>query len=137
MTMMLRRELLLRAGCVGLLGALAVLGRHAQAAGQQFPDVVDVHIRASGGGLFDLDVTVSSPYDSPERYADAFRATSEDGSVVYGVRTLLHDHAGEQPFTRDLHGVQIPAGVRSIRVQARDKTHGWGGGTRLVALPGR
>ena len=38
---------------------------------------------------FDLDVTVSSPYDTPQRYADAFRATSEDGAVVYGVRAAV------------------------------------------------
>ena len=135
--MMQRRTWLLHVSCVGILGSWAVLGRLAQAAEQEFADVVDVRIRARGTGTFDLDVTVSSPYDSPQRYADAFRATSEDGAVIYGVRLLLHDHAGEQPFTRDLYGVQIPAGVRRIRVQARDKTHGWGGTTRLVELPGR
>ena len=136
--MMLRRTWLMRVGGgVALLGSWAVLGRGAQAAGQQFPDVLEVRVRARGAGTFDLDVTVSSPYDSAQRYADAFRATSEDGAVVYGVRPLLHDHAGEQPFTRDLYGVDVPAGVRRIRVQARDKTHGWGGGTRLVELPGR
>lgn len=135
--MMLRRRWLLRVGVMGLWGSWAVPGRGAQAAGQKFPDVVDVRIRARGTDTFDLDVTVSSPYDSAQRYADAFRATSEDGAEVYGVRPLLHDHAGEQPFTRDLYGVRVPAGVRRIRVQARDKTHGWGGNTRLVELPGR
>ena len=134
---MLRRDCLLRVGGVGLLGCGAWLGRNAQAQEQQFPDVVNVRIKARGSNRFDLDVTVSSPYDTPQRYADAFRATSEDGAVVYGVRELLHDHAGEQPFTRDLYGVQIPLGVRQIRVQARDRQHGWGGGTRMVAVPGR
>lgn len=133
---MLRRDWLWRVCGVGLLGGGAWLGRSAQAQEQRFPDVVGVRIKARGGNRFDLDVTVSSPYDTPQRYADAFRATSEDGAVVYGVRELLHDHAGEQPFTRDLYGVQIPAGVRQIRVQARDKQHGWGGATRMVVLPG-
>ena len=50
---------------------------------------------------------------------------------------LLHDHADEQPFTRDLHGVTIPVGVRTVRVQGRDKTFGYGGKTVDVALPGR
>ncbi len=137
--MMLRRNWLLRLGTAGLLGCGFWLGRsvQAQSQGQRFPDVVNVRIRARGSSSFDLDVTVSSPYDTPQRYADAFRATSEDGAVVYGIRELLHDHAGEQPFTRDLYGVQIPAGVRQIRVEARDRLYGWGGATRVVALPGR
>ncbi|QCB45080.1 hypothetical protein [Hydrogenophaga sp. PAMC20947] len=135
--MMLRRAWMLRVGGVGLWGCVAALGRSAWAEEQRFPDVVGVRIRAKGPSTFDLDVTVSSPYDTPQRYADAFRATSEDGAVEYGVRPLAHDHAGEQPFTRDLRGLQIPLGVRKIRVQARDLQHGWGGGTRVVALPGR
>ena len=116
--MLLGRNGFLRMAGVGALGVLGWTAR-------------------SAWTRFDLDVTVSSPYDTPQRYADAFRATSEDGAVVYGVRELLHDHAGEQPFTRDLHGLEIPAGVRRIRVQARDRQHGWGGGTRVVSLPGR
>ena len=135
--MLLRRSGFLRMAGVGALGVLGWTTQSAWAQVQRFPDVVDVRVRARGPTRFDLDVTVSSPYDTPQRYADAFRATSEDGAVVYGVRELLHDHAGEQPFTRDLHGLEIPAGVRRIRVQARDRQHGWGGSTRVVSLPGR
>lgn len=51
--------------------------------------------------------------------------------------TRLHDHAGEQPFTRDLYGVRIPRGVRAVTVQARDQKYGYGGKTVEVALPGR
>lgn len=103
---------------------------------QKFPDVVAVKARPSGHGRFDFDVTVSSPYDTPQRYADAFRVSSRDGSV-FGERRLLHHHADEQPFTRDLHGLVVPAGVRSIVVQARDSQFGYGGKTVEVLLPGR
>lgn len=103
---------------------------------QKFPDVVAVKVRPSGPGRFDFDVTVASPYDTPQRYADAFRVSGRDGSV-YGERKLLHDHADEQPFTRDLYGVAVPAGVRVIVVQARDRVFGYGGRTVEVALPGR
>jgi hypothetical protein len=112
---------------------------HAQtpaAALQKHPDVVAVKVRAGTAGRFDFDVTVSSPYDAPDRYADAFRVSSKDGRV-YGERKLLHDHAGEQPFTRDLYGVAVPAGVRVVVVQARDSRFGYGGKTMDVALPGR
>lgn len=102
---------------------------------QKYPDVVAVEVRAAGLGRFDFDVTVSSPYDSPARYADAFRVSARDGTV-FGERRLLHDHAGEQPFTRDLHGVSIPAGVQSVVVQARDSRFGYGGKSAVVMLPG-
>ncbi len=106
------------------------------AAEQRFPDVVDVRVQARAGERFDFDVTVSSPYDTPQRYADAFRVTDAAGKV-YGERKLLHDHANEQPFTRDLYGVLVPRGVRTVVVQARDRKHGYGGKTVRVTLPGR
>ena len=103
---------------------------------QKFPDIVAAKVAARGPALFDFDITVSSPYDTAERYADAFRVVGKDDKI-YGERILLHDHAGEQPFTRDLHGVTIPAGMRIVIVQGRDRKHGWGGKTLEVALPGR
>jgi hypothetical protein len=108
----------------------------AEAAEQQYPDVVGVKVKARGQNIFDFDVTVSSPYDTAQRYADAIRAISKDGAV-FGVRKLLHDHASEQPFTRDLYGVVVPAGVRKVVIQARDQKYGYGGTTVEVDLPGR
>lgn len=108
----------------------------AEAALQKFPDVVEVKVRASGADRFDFDATLSSPYDSPQRYADAFRVLGRDGQV-FGERVLLHDHANEQPFTRDLYGVSIPGRVRVVVVQARDQKYGYGGKTVEIALPGR
>lgn len=106
------------------------------AAEQRYPDVVAVKVHARAPDRFDFDVTVSSPYDTPQRYADAFRVTGKDGKV-YGERILLHDHADEQPFMRDLYGVTIPAGVKAVTVQARDQKYGYGGKTVEVPLPGR
>jgi hypothetical protein len=102
---------------------------------QQFPDVIAVDVRADGE-RFDFDVTLSSPYDTPQRYADAFRVLGSDG-VVFGERVLLHDHQFEQPFTRDLYDVAIPLGITSVIVQGRDQRFGYGGITMTVGLPGR
>jgi hypothetical protein len=85
---------------------------------------------------FDFDVTIASPCDTPQRYADAFRAMTKEGRVL-GERILRHDHAGEQPFTRDLYGVRIPRTVRVVIIQARNRKHGYGGRTVDDALPGR
>jgi hypothetical protein len=103
---------------------------------QQHPDIIAVNVRARAADTFDFDVTVSSPYDTRERYADAFRVMHADGTV-YGERALLHDHADEQPFTRDLYGIKIPRTVRSVIVQGRDQRAGYGGKTFTVQLPGR
>ncbi len=103
---------------------------------QQFPDVVSVEVHARGDNQFDFDVTVSSPYDTPQRYADAFHVMGPDGKI-FGERKLLHDHAGEQPFTRDLYGVEIPPGIKKVTVQARDKKYGYGGKTADANLPDR
>ncbi len=122
-----------------LLLAAAVAHAQAQRAGipeQRYPDVIAVRVQVRGADTFDFDVTVSSPYDTPQRYADGFRVVGTDGKV-YGERKLLHDHADEQAFTRDLYGVKIPPGVRTVVVQARDQKYGYGGKTVEAALPER
>lgn len=101
---------------------------------QEYPDVIAVEVERDADGTFTFEVTISSPYDSPERYADAWRVKGEDGDV-YGTRELLHDHATEQPFTRSLRGVEIPDDVNIVIVEARDLANGWGGETIEVALP--
>jgi hypothetical protein len=121
----------------GLGCALAAfISLPADADADKFPSVVNVKVQARQGDTFDFDVTVSSPYDSAQRYADGFRVLALDGKVL-GERKLWHDHAGEQPFTRDLYGVAVPAGQRSVVVEARDQKYGYGGKRVEVSLPGR
>jgi hypothetical protein len=103
---------------------------------QRFPDIVSVKVRAAGPITFDFDVTVSSPYDTPGRYADGFRVVLLNGEVL-GERKLLHDHQSEQPFTRDLHAVKIPSSIKIVVVQGRDQKYGYGGKSVQVQLPGR
>ena len=89
-----------------------------------------------GDGTYDVFVTLSSPYDTPQRYADGWQTLDPDGNVL-GTHTLLHDHAAEQPFTRVQRGVTIPAGIESVTVQGRDQANGFGGLTLTVAVPDR
>lgn len=103
---------------------------------QKNPDVLRATVSQRGLDTFDFDVTVSSPYDTPQRYADAFSVTDKDGKI-YGERILVHDHAGEQPFTRDLYHVSIPAAVKQVVIQARDMKFGYGGKSFEICLPGR
>lgn len=123
---------LIAAACVAVAAPVAAV----DVVNQKHPDVLAAKVRPSGPDTFDFDVTVSSPYDTPQRYADAFRVMGKDGAV-YGERILLHDHADEQPFTRDLYGVKIPRAVRVVVIQARDQRFGYGGKSIEVLLPGR
>ena len=61
-----------------------------------------------------------------EHYADAFDVRLPDGTVL-GPRVFHHPHETEQPFTRSLSGVRVPAGVNMMIVRAHDKVHGHGG----------
>jgi hypothetical protein len=92
-----------------------------------FPDVIAVE-SDDDDGSWTFSVTISSPYDSAEQYADAWRVLGPDGTE-YGFRLLTHDHAGEQPFTRSQRGITIPDDVDVVTVEARDLLNGWGGGT--------
>ncbi|NNE11459.1 MAG: hypothetical protein HKN41_04355 [Ilumatobacter sp.] len=99
---------------------------------EQFPDVLAVE-PTFDGETWRFAVTISSPYDSPERYADGWRVVGPDGAV-HGEHTLAHDHANEQPFTRTQTGVVIPPDVASVVIEGRDQVSGYGGATVTVDL---
>jgi hypothetical protein len=102
--------------------------------GSRFPDVVDATASYDeAAGTWSFSVTISSPYDSPERYADGWRVTTTDGTVL-GTHTLLHDHAAEQPFTRTQTGVEIPDDVDTVTIEGRDQANGFGGATVTITL---
>lgn len=103
------------------------------AADELFPDVLAATATQAADGSWTVAATISSPYDSPSRYADAFRVLTSDGEEL-GVRILTHDHASEQPFTRSLNSVQIPESLRAIVVEGRDQQSGWGGATVELVL---
>jgi hypothetical protein len=113
---------------------LTILLLAAQGALAGEADVVDVKVRRNSGGTYDFDVTVKSVDKGWNHYADAFEVLAPDGRVL-GRRVLFHPHETEQPFTRDLYGVTIPAGVTRVTVRARHKPEGYGGETMSVPLP--
>lgn len=103
-------------------------------AADRFPSIVSATAAFDATTqLWSIDVTMSSPYDTPERYADGWRVIGPDGAV-YGVHTLTHDHAGEQPFTRRQSGVSIPEDVASVTIEGRDRSNGFGGSTVTIDL---
>ena len=97
-----------------------------------FPDVIDATAQRNDD-TWTIAATLTSPYDTPERYADAWRVLGPDGEV-YAERILTHDHANEQPFTRSQSGVEIPGDVSVIVIEGRDLEFGYGGDTFELEL---
>ena len=87
-------------------------------------EIVHTRFRHSGGGNWSVDVTLRHADSGWDHYADAWRVAAGDGTVL-GTRTLYHPHETEQPFTRNLGGVAIPAAMPTVYVEAHDKVHGW------------
>lgn len=95
--------------------------------------VIAVELTAQGGG-YQVSATVSSADTGWDKYADAWIVRTLDGEIL-GTRELTHPHVDEQPFTRSLSGVQIPEGVDTVEVAARDSVEGFCGETMEVDVP--
>ncbi len=96
--------------------------------------MIDVEVRAEEAGTYAFAVTVRSADTGWEKYADAWQVLGPDDDVL-GTRELAHPHVDEQPFTRSLDGVEVPAGVDEVTVRARDSVEGWCGASLAVVLP--
>ncbi len=96
--------------------------------------MVNVKVQKRGSGVYSFAVTVRHGDTGWQHYADAWQVLGPDGAVL-GTRVLAHPHVNEQPFTRSLSGVKIPANISKVRLRARDKVHGFGGAEVEVKLP--
>ena len=99
----------------------------------QFPEVLEATAELLKDNTWLIAVTLSSTYDTPQRYADAWRVLNEQDTEL-GIRILGHDHASEQPFTRSKK-IQLPDGISTIFIEARDQANGWSGQRFEVILP--
>ncbi len=98
-----------------------------------FPDVIEAEL-SDEGDTYSLKVTMSSEYDTPERYADGWRVLDAKGNEL-GTMELGHDHASEQPFTRSQSDLEIPDGVETVTIEGHDLENGYGGATVDVDVP--
>ncbi|PVV26855.1 MAG: hypothetical protein B6D79_04955 [gamma proteobacterium symbiont of Ctena orbiculata] len=97
-------------------------------------DVIDVEVRKRGSNLYDISVTVQHQDAGWDHYANRWEVLDEKGAVI-GTRTLHHPHVNEQPFTRVLPGLTIPADIKKITIRSHDSVHEYGGKTITVGLP--
>ena len=115
-----------------VLGAVGLVAPKAGYAGEAAVEAATAS--SSGGGVYTISATVRHGDTGWEHYADAFRVEAPDGTVL-GTRILYHPHVDEQPFTRSLGGVVIPAGIKTVLVRAKDKVHGWAKDAYALSLP--
>ena len=83
------------------------------------------HVEASQqrDGSWCFDTTVRHWDDDWDHYADGWEVVDLEGNQL-GYRLLTHPHENEQPFTRDLCGVEIPENVSKLIVRAKCNEHG-------------
>jgi hypothetical protein len=99
-------------------------------------DVLNVKVYCPIPESCTFNVTVQHADTGWKHYANQWDVVAPDGKVL-GSRVLYHPHVNEQPFTRSLSNVQIPAGIKKVIIRARDLKHGWGGKEMEVELPAR
>ena len=114
------------------LAVPAVLAAAAAAAGEA--DVVAARATCDVGRVCRFDVTVRHADSGWEHYADRFEVLAPDG-LLLATRVLRHPHVDEQPVTRELLGVQVPAGIDRVRIRAHDSQHGLGGAEVEIPIP--
>lgn len=114
---------------IGLVAGL--IGSHVARAGQA--DVMAVRAICTPDRVCGFTVTVKHADTGWNHYADRFEIVGPDGRVL-ATRVLEHPHVHEQPFTRTLGGVEVPAGIERVTLRAHDSVHGSGGREVEVAI---
>jgi len=112
------------AGAFALLPTVALAGK---------ADVIGVRVHQGPAGVYSFDVTVKHADSGWDHYADKWDVVAPGGKIL-GTRVLFHPHVHEQPFTRSLGGVKIPAAIKQVTIRAHDKVHGYGGKEMTVKL---
>jgi len=95
--------------------------------------IIDVKVQCNGSCTF--SVTLEHDDEGWNHYANQWDVVTMDGKLLKS-RVLLHPHENEQPFTRSLSGVKIPAGTKSVKIRAKDSIHGYSKEEYTVQIPG-
>ena len=88
-------------------------------------DVLKIEVKRTADNTFHFEVTVVHNDEGWDHYANKWDVVAPDGAVL-ATRVLHHPHENEQPFTRSLGNVKIPASISTVSIRAHDSVHGYG-----------
>ncbi len=94
--------------------------------------IVEVNVDCDSGCTF--RVTLEHDDEGWDHYANQWDVVTLEGELLKS-RVLMHPHEHEQPFTRSLSGVKIPAGTKAVKIRARDSKHGYSSDEYILQLP--
>jgi hypothetical protein len=97
-------------------------------------DVVHVTVKMNSKNSYDFSATVHHKDTGWDHYANKWEIIDEKGTIL-GTRILHHPHVNEQPFTRSLSDVRIPASISKVTIRGHDSIHEYGGKVINVELP--
>lgn len=97
-------------------------------------DVIKVEVKKTGINAYNFSVTILHKDTGWDHYANKWEIIGENNKIL-GVRILQHPHVNEQPFTRNLYGIEIPEHIKSVIIRAHDSAHKYGGKIISVELP--
>jgi len=84
----------------------------------QPPVVLKAQAKLKTNQLFDVAVTIRHPDSGWDHYVNEWIAVDNHGNEI-AKRTLYHPHVNEQPFTRNVRDVVIPAEVTKVIIKAK------------------
>lgn len=73
--------------------------------------------------ICNFDVTIRHADEGWTHFANGWEILTPQGALL-GRRVLEHPHVKEQPFTRSLRKIKIPAGIDTVVIKAHDSVHG-------------
>lgn len=111
---------------------LLLLWNSSSSAGEA--DIVDVKTSKNSDNSYSFTVTVLHKDTGWNHYANKWDIIDQQGTVL-ATRILHHPHVEEQPFSRSLSGVTIPANIKTVTVRGHDSVHEYGGKVVNIELP--
>jgi hypothetical protein len=96
-------------------------------------EVISATARCDATSLCEIIVTLEHADEGWRHYADRWDVLDPEGRVL-ATRVLRHPHVQEQPFTRSLPDVQLPAGLTHVSVRGHDSVHGDGAAEQRVEI---
>jgi len=97
-------------------------------------DVIGADIERTAANTFTVKATLRHADSGWDHYTNRWEVLDPQGEVI-ATRVLYHPHVNEQPFTRSLSGVKIPATQTWVKIRAHDLVHGYGGREVTLSVP--